>query len=59
MEKYVSITESLTWGGQMKEVIRAGTAETPLSAAPKQTYSDILRMGFGSLAENTLYIQDG
>lgn len=71
VEKYVSITESLTWGGQMKEVIRAGTAETPLSAAPNfasvvdtmqttmQTYSDILGMGFGSLAENTLYIQDG
>ncbi len=71
VEKYVSITESLTWGGQMKEVVRAGTAETPLSASPDfasvvdtlqttmQTYSDILGLGFGSLAENTMYIQDG
>ena len=68
MEKYVSVAETLTRGGQFQTVV---TTEGAISASPEfgglvdtmqatmEAYPDILGVGFGSLSEDYMYDQNG
>ncbi len=71
LEKYVVISETLAKDGYIKESLSSANEEVPLYSTEafskavllmqdlKQSHSDILSIGIGSIAEDRIYSQDG
>lgn len=71
LDKYSSLANMLGNNGQVRNVMAAGTKETPLSMAPDyaeilnymqktmEAHADILGIGFGSINEDRIYTYAG
>lgn len=71
VDKYITLTEMLSFDALLNNVVKYGTPETPVSQAPEfkdltkslnnvySNFPDILNISYGSISEDYLYTQDG